>query len=499
MVLPNLSEMIDNMNPTSKFTGISWKFLKLLIPVITLAAVLVLASYTYWKFKSAEVALTEKIETIADVHSDAVAHPLWTVDTDGITRSIQTLALYPEIDCVEVVELSQNRSYQSPVDCKGSIEVEKIEVEKMLSKALLSGPQKIGQLDLYYSVDPLLDSLKQEVLVSALFFLLLVCVGGVVAYAAMQLIVQRPVRRLINSIETFENDGVRESVDWSSQDELGSVIKSYNSMIRQVEDNTNELIAAREQAESAAHTKSRFLANMSHELRTPLNAVIGITEMLREEVSETETEPYDRIAGSGRHLLNLIDEILDFSKLEAGKIRLAIEDVSILELLEDVCATAQPLADNRSNVLIRKYDGEPTTLMTDAFRLRQIMINLLSNACKFTESGKIIVSVYSSPSPSGPGVCFSVSDTGIGIPKDRMDQLFEEFSQADTSTTREYGGTGLGLAISDKLCKLLGGEITVKSTPGEGSEFSFTLPVEAQMGSSSAMSLQSIADAKSIG
>jgi len=457
------------MTPASKFSGISWKFLKLLIPVITLAAALVLAIYTFWKMTSAEVALVEKIETIADVHSLAVSHPIWTVDIDGITRSIQTLALYPEISCVEAVELPANRDHQWPERCKIFNSN-----EQLLSKELVLEGQSIGQLNLYYSI-----TLKQEVLIGASFILLLVFVGGVIAYTALQLIVERPVSKLISSIETFEKVGIRKPVDWSSQDELGSVINAYNSMILQVEDNTNQLITAREQAESARDIKSRFLANMSHELRTPLNAVIGITEMLREEVGDVnaDTEPYDRIAGSGRHLLNLIDEILDFSKLEAGQIRLAIEDMSILELLEDVCATAQPLADKRGNVLIQNYSGEPAMLMTDAFRLRQILINLLSNACKFTESGTITLTVR--PSTTKPGVLFSVRDTGIGIPEDRMNMLFKEFSQADTSTTREYGGTGLGLAISDKLCKLLQGEITVKSTPGEGSEFSFVLPSDA--------------------
>ena len=463
------------MEATSKFTGISWKFLKLLIPTLTLAAVLVLATYAYWKFASAEAALVEKIETIADVHILAVAYPLWTVDNDGITRSIQTLALYPEINCVEVVELSESRIYRWPERCNASNNN-----EKLLSKGLSFEQQNIGQLDLYYTIEPFLTALKKEILIGAFFFLSLVGVGAVVAYTALRLIVERPVSKLISSIETYEKAGTRKSVNWSSQDELGSVINAYNSMIQQVEDNTNELIAARKQAESARDIKSRFLANMSHELRTPLNAVIGITEMLREEVGDTnaDIEPYDRIAGSGRHLLNLIDEILDFSKLEAGKIRLVIEDISIPDLLDEVCATMQPLADKRGCVLIQNYSGEPAALMTDVFRLRQILINLLSNACKFTESGTITLTVYPSPSATNPGVCFSVRDTGIGIARDRMDFLFQEFSQADSSTTREYGGTGLGLAISDKLCKLLGGEINIKSAIGEGSEFSFTLPIE---------------------
>ena len=463
------------MSSNAKFFGISWKFLILLIPVITIAAALVLLSYTYWKFSSAEEALLDKIETIASVHSQAIAHPLWTVDTDGITRSIQTLALFPEVSCVEVLETGTNKDYQWPEQCKASIGD-----DKLLSKDLMFEQRNIGHLNLYYTKTPLLVSLRQELFISSLFFLLLVCLGGVVAYVALQLIVERPVRKLISSIETFEKEGVRKSVEWSSQDELGSVINAYNSMIKQVEDNTNDLIAAREQAESATETKSRFLANMSHELRTPLNAVIGITEMLREEVEEEDTEPYDRIAGSGRHLLNLIDEILDFSKLEAGKIQLVFNDMSILELLDDVIATAQPLADKRGNNLILDYTGEPATLLTDAFRLRQIMINLVSNACKFTESGTITVSVQPSPDVKLPGVLFSVQDTGIGIPKERIELLFKEFSQADTSTTREYGGTGLGLAISDRLCRLLGGEIRVKSTPGQGSNFSFILPYEIQ-------------------
>jgi len=458
-----------------KLTGISWNFLRLLIPVITLAAALVLAIYTYVNFASAEKALVQKMQTIADVHSQAVGYPLWTVDPDSVERSIQTIALYPEISCVEVIEDSIASVYLWPEHCKSQYND-----EKLLSKELIFEQQPVGQLNLYYSVQPLTTELRADLLTSALFFFLLVSLGGLVAYAALQYIVKRPIGKLMDSIETFEKVGIRAPVKWSSTDELGRVIHAYNTMTQQVEDNTNELIKAREEAESATHTKGRFLANMSHELRTPLNAVIGISEMLREEVEDDglDTEPYDRIAGSGRHLLNLIDEILDFSKLEANKIRLVVEEISIPELLEDICSTALPLADNRENILIKEYAGEPATLLTDAFRLRQIMINLLSNACKFTKKGTVTLTVRPVSSEDKSGVLFSVSDTGIGIPEDRIDQLFDEFSQADSSTTREYGGTGLGLAISHRLCILLGGEMKVSSTTGKGSEFSFILSDE---------------------
>jgi signal transduction histidine kinase len=367
--------------------------------------------------------------------------------------------------------------------------------------------QTVGVLRLIYTSAPFTAALKREIVTGALFFFLLVCVAGVVAFASLQTIVGRPVQRLITSIRKSEKDDRREAVNWSSQDELGSVITAYNNMLQQVEENTNELIAAREQAESAAHTKSRFLANMSHELRTPLNAVIGITEMLREEAEDEnkDTEPYDRVAGSGRHLLHLIDDILDFSKIEAGKVELAIEEVDLRDLLEDVIATAQPLAEHGGNSLVLEYKDDPPYLLTDPLRLRQIVLNLLSNACKFTEDGTVRLTVVRTTMAVTPeaaaalfgddavpgdallesagdgsvvvsGVSFTVKDTGIGISKEQSATLFEDFSQADNSTTRRYGGTGLGLAISQRLCNLLGGSIKLESRLGEGATFSFTLP-----------------------
>ena len=445
----------------------------ILIPAITLVAIIIGATYAYLQVNSTEKSLINKVETISQVHSMAVAHPLWTLDFDGLNRSLQTIALHPEIVCVDVIEADFTEPFQWPPDC-----IETSDDSKLLSKDLFLAGQTVGRLDLYYTNIPQREELKRDLSTWITLFFLLVSFAAVVAYLTLRYTVGRPIRRLMASIKKAEHGNELETVNWSTKDELGNVISAYNKMIHQIENNTDELVAAREQAETAAYTKSRFLANMSHELRTPLNAVIGITEMLREDAEEEkkDTEPYDRVTNSGRHLLQLIDDILDFSKLEAGKLTILMEEIDLIELLEEVCSTVQPIAEKRNNQLKLNYSGTPEFLYSDPFRLRQILINLLSNACKFTNNGEILLKVSEHNENRIEAVNFSVHDTGIGISEEQSERLFSDFVQADISTTREYGGSGLGLAISQRLCKLLGGgEIKLESKLGQGSVFSFTL------------------------
>ena len=465
----NIRPKLVNSSPL--FRSISWKFLAILFPAITMVALVIGAAYTYMQIKLTEQDLIKKIETISQVHSLAVAHPLWTLDIDGLNRSLKTIALHPEIVCVDVIEEGTNEPYQWPPSC-----ADNNDTSKLFSKNLLLDNQSLGKLDLYYTNMPQRDQLKQDLLKWALFFFLLVSFAAVTAYLTLQYTVGRPIKRLMTSIKKTENSDALETVEWSSNDELGNVISAYNNMINQIEQNTDELVSARQQAEAAAYTKSRFLANMSHELRTPLNAVIGITEMLREEAEEekNDTEPFDRVAMSGRHLLQLIDDILDFSKLEAGRVTISMEQIDLGELLSEVCTTIHPMAENRNNRLQLDFSGSPDTITTDPFRLKQILINLLSNACKFTDRGEIFLKVGQSTNTKDR-IFFTVRDTGIGISEDQHERLFSDFVQADISTTRQYGGSGLGLAISQRLCELLGGRISLQSTLGKGSEFSFTL------------------------
>ncbi|WP_164982676.1 response regulator [Leisingera sp. NJS204] len=241
-----------------------------------------------------------------------------------------------------------------------------------------------------------------------------------------------------------------------------------------------ELKEREQEAEEANRAKSQFLANMSHELRTPLNAVIGITEMLMEDAEEFGQEdfiePLERISRAGKHLLNLINEILDLSKIEAGKFEMYIESFDLLSLIQDATTTVRPMAEKNGNELTVDCPDDLGTIAADQTRMRQIILNLLSNASKFTENGRIALVARAVEDDRGSTVSISVTDTGIGLSAEQINRLFEDFSQADSSTTRRFGGTGLGLAISRRLARMMGGDIEVQSALGEGATFTFHLP-----------------------
>jgi signal transduction histidine kinase len=242
-------------------------------------------------------------------------------------------------------------------------------------------------------------------------------------------------------------------------------------LFEEIQDKSHQL------AEASQH-KSQFLANMSHELRTPLNAIIGVSEMLREdaEALKQDTEPLDRVLGAGRHLLALINDILDLSKIEAGRMELQLETFALAPLITDVVKTIEPLATKNANQVAVKCDGAIGTLHADQMRLRQALLNLLSNANKFTERGSIAINARQGHEGDRECITIEVTDTGIGMTPEQMGKLFQEFSQASSGTAAKYGGTGLGLAISKRFCQMMGGDITVQSAPGRGSTFTIRLP-----------------------
>lgn len=286
----------------------------------------------------------------------------------------------------------------------------------------------------------------------------------------------------------------------TTSDEVGMLATSLNELIQRVAEYTEDLHEAKVAAEAANRSKSAFLANMSHELRTPLNAIINYSEMLQEDAQDSGSEDFlpdlEKIQTAGKHLLDMISDILDISKIEAGHVTLYLENFDVATMIEEVMTTAQPLVEKKGNVLALKTKGELGTMYADQPKVRQILLNLLSNAAKFTESGVITIGIeriqtqrkksskqkknndelLSGSVYDYPILIFQVSDTGIGMTDEQLEQIFKPFTQADASTTRKYGGTGLGLTISQRLCQILGGEISVESQDGKGSTFTVRLP-----------------------
>jgi signal transduction histidine kinase len=336
---------------------------------------------------------------------------------------------------------------------------------------------------------------RQRSIALVLGGLTLVLVAGIALVVARS--ISRPIVELTETARRVAGGELHHRVPVARTDEIGALGHAFNTMTadlqglyetmeekvhqrtRELEASNRELARARERAEVANAAKSQFLANMSHELRTPLNAIIGYSEMLEEEAADLGREDFvadlRKIRAAGAHLLGVISDILDLSKIEAGKMDFHVERFDVGSLVREVADTAGPLAEKRGNVLRVSLGDGVGTMRADITRVRQCLLNLLSNACKFTEQGTVALEV----SRTGTRVIFRVSDTGIGMTPAQLANLFQAFTQADASTTRKYGGTGLGLAITRRFCEMMGGDVQVQSEVGRGTTVVLQLPVEA--------------------
>ncbi|MBE9215985.1 HAMP domain-containing protein [Plectonema cf. radiosum LEGE 06105] len=316
--------------------------------------------------------------------------------------------------------------------------------------------------------------------------LLSVAIAVVVAWRTSRAIAEPVVvvTQVAEQVALKSNFNLRAPV--TTEDEIGLLAKSLNRLIERVSERTKELEKAKELAEAASKAKSQFLANVSHELRTPLNAIIGLSQLLQEDAADLGVTgdfavDLETINTAGKHLLELINDILDLSKIEAGKMTLYPETFEVVSLINNLVLTIKPTVEKNGSILEIDCDGELGTMYADQTRVRQVLLNLLSNAAKFTTNGKVMLKIrrqkdFIAGIPREI-ITFIVKDSGIGMSEPQLKQLFKPFTQGDASTTKKYGGTGLGLAITRHFCQMMGGQIHVQSEWGVGSTFTIELPV----------------------
>jgi signal transduction histidine kinase len=320
----------------------------------------------------------------------------------------------------------------------------------------------------------------------------------------LQALVSKPVMdlaRTVKSISEKKNYDIRAKK--TGRDEVGDLIDGFNEMLEQIQNRdevlrrhshnlalrsaevsaiNEQLNMAIQKAEQASKAKSEFLAKMSHEFRTPLNAIIGYCELITEEMEELEEPGFisdlEKIHTSARHLLSLINDVLDISKIEAGKMEIFVETFSVRNVLSEVLSTVRELVEKNGNRLKFEYAGDLGTMKNDQLKLKQVLLNLLGNSGKFTKNGYIQMKIHRFGDVGAQWLQFQVRDTGIGISAENQNKLFRAFSQADDSTSRKYGGSGLGLVITQRFVQMMGGTITVESSLGNGSTFEVRLPAE---------------------
>ena len=476
------------MRAAGKKQRLSSRIAVMIVLSVAMSLLTTTTAFVIYEFYKLERQIDSHHRILAEVVASNLSAAIIFEDYETVEEKLYALRLTPAV--MEAVVFSGAEttvvSYVSSVAPPGvkwlASDTKKIRVPIQIDE------DRVGSLELRVN----LAAMRTEFLrVSALgfgFAAVIIAIACVLAHRLAWRTVG-PLSQLQSAMDDFKkHSDYSRPVQVGSIEEIARLCDSFNEMITELRSRDERLYRllkeigeARDQAEAASVAKSQFLANMSHELRTPLNAIINYAEMVDEDLEGLDVgqpkEDVKRICRAGQQLLQLINEILDLSKIESGKMEVDAHKFSVPDLIEDVINTIAPLAQKNKNTFRVDVHDNIGKAYTDSHKLKQCLLNLLSNACKFTENGSVSLKVELDPSDRRRALHFSISDTGIGMNDEQVAKLFEAFTQADASTTRRYGGTGLGLVITKRLVKLLGGNVCVESVLGEGSTFHLTVPM----------------------
>lgn len=491
--------------PTSYQSSIRKKLMLLFTATASVTVLIACTTLWVYEFVHYRSALRREESAMAQLIADSSAPALLFGDAAAANETLALLRADPRVQTACIYDkgglvMARFHSGQSAVGCPGATSAASRFTRKHLTifrlidvKGDLVGSlyMEVGLAEMYALLAHFAEMGAGVLLMATIFALGLSSV--------LERLISHPIIHLTEvatRVSTGGNYLLR--AQRVSNDETGMLIDQFNVMMERIQqreaelqsahdglegkvaERTRDLEAAKLAAEESNRAKSSFLANMSHELRTPLNAIIGYSEMLHEDAADagiaSMTEDLDKVLRSARHLLGLISDILDLSKIEAGQMSVNCEPAMTADLLYEVMSTAEVLTKRNRNTLVQMEPVWHGMMMVDVLRFRQCLLNLIGNACRFTEDGKISIGVEQKMEGDGSWVLWKIRDTGVGIAAEDHGKLFRTFSQVDASSTRRFGGSGLGLAISQQLCHAMGGHITLESVLGQGSTFTIHIP-----------------------
>ena len=464
-----------------------WKLAALIAGGSLVGAVVAAAGFVwtdvnrYWSYASSEVA------AVANIAADQVAPAITLLDRKAANEILGSLRAEAQIREAVLYDASKHcfaefwRASRTGCPVAPRDGISHTAGAVTLARAVTAGGERVGTLVVTMRIPSVADLLPSYLGTAAIILLLSLAVAAIVA-AGLQARVSRPILAIAGVAKQIaQTHRFAERVTVAPPGELGVLAASFNSMLGEIERRDAALRLAKKRAEDAVRLKSEFLANMSHEIRTPMNGVMGMIDLVLEDCSDAQQR--ERLASAqcaAQSLITILNDILDLSKVEAGRMTLEEIDFNLVEMLQESLRMFD-LAVRDKHVQMRLIvdPGTPEWVHGDPSRLRQILVNLVGNAVKFTAEGSVTIRVQSL---AGERVGFEVCDTGIGIPPEKLDLIFEPFTQADGSHTRRFGGTGLGLPISRKLAVLMGGRLWAESDPGTGSRFFVELPLPERAG-----------------